>query len=103
MASVMTYPQIFFPPGYDARQEFETPARGYLSHVQVQLENGNRYQLFFYDPVRLQQDLEEQVKSGRICLAEPNMIVLPEVTTENIKRALQELWERGCFEELKAM
>ena len=34
----------------------------------------------FYDPVRLQQDLEEEVKAGRPLIAEPGMIVIPEIT-----------------------
>ena len=76
MATATTEPVIKFPDGYDSRGEYEAPARGYLSHVIVQLDNGDRYQMFFYDPVRLQQDLEAEVKSGRGYLAEPNVVAL---------------------------
>src|SRR5262245_45685552 len=103
MSAATVQPTIHFPDGYDARREFETPERGYLSNVVVQLENGNRYQVFFYDPVRMQQDLEEEVKAGRGYLAEPNVVLLPEVTTDNIKKAVAGLWSTGYFQRLKPL
>ena len=74
--------RIEFPDGYDERSEFETPLKGYLRNVVVHLENGLRYKLFFIDPVRLRQDLEEEAKAGRGYYAEPGMVILPEVTAE---------------------
>ncbi len=101
MSTAMTEPLIQFPDGYDALCEFETPARGYLSNVLVSLEDGSRYQLCFYDPVRLEQDLQEEVKSGRGYFAELNLILLPEVTTENIRKAVHGLWHDGLFQHFK--
>jgi hypothetical protein len=103
MSTVASEPVIFFPDGYDARREFETSERGYLSQVVVQVEGGKRYRLFFYDPVRMQQDLEEQVKLGRGYLAEPNLILLPDVTTDNIKKAVAGLWQDGFFQHLRSV
>jgi hypothetical protein len=65
------------------------------------LKNGQRYKLFFYDPVRMRQDLEAEIRSGKPCLAEPNVILLPEVTTENIEKAVQGLLQDHFFEHLK--
>jgi hypothetical protein len=90
-----------FPEDFDAQSEFETPSRGYLSDVVVQSSNGSCYRLFFYDPVRMRQDLDAAVAAGKPYLAEPNLIVLSEVTTENIERAVQGLWRDGFFEHLK--
>ena len=98
MSTATSEPVILFPAGYEERGQYEAPARGYLSHVVVQVEDGSRYQLFFYDPVRLEQDLTSE---GQGYLAEPNMIVLPEVNTENIRNAVQALWRTGYFQQIR--
>jgi hypothetical protein len=94
---------IAFPDYYDERLEFETPSRGYLSDVIVSLENGSSYKLFFIDPVRLQQTLEDDVKAGRPYYTEPGLVVLPEVTTESICQAVAGLWRDGYFHHLKPL
>lgn len=94
-------PQIIWPEGFDERAAFEITLKGWLS-AQVELEDEDRYTVYFSDPVRLQQDLEENVKLGKPCLAEPGLIVLPEVTVEAIQGAVRFLWEQGFFANLKA-
>jgi hypothetical protein len=93
--------QIRFPADYDAQSGFETPMRGYLSGVLVELENGLRYPVFFYDPIRLRQDIEAESALGRPYLAEPGMIILPEVTTDAIRQAVAGLVQDGFFEHVK--
>jgi hypothetical protein len=93
---------VRFPEDYDAQSEFETPHRGYLSGVRVEFDDGRSYRVFFYDPVRLKQDLEAEASIGRPCLAEAGMIILPEVTTEAIRAAVSRLVREGFFEHLKA-
>jgi len=100
MAIVEKSITILFPPDYDAQSEFETPLRGYLSEVEVELE-GLRYRLFFIDPVRLEQELKANIVSGRSYFAEANLIVLPEVSTEAIKKAVEGLARDGFFQHLK--
>jgi hypothetical protein len=40
--------------------------------------NGRRVvEFFFYDVVRLSQDLEAVQESGGVCIGEPGMIVVP--------------------------
>jgi hypothetical protein len=92
---------IVFPDWYDARCEYETPAKGFLSDVEVHLADGSRYQLYFTDLVRLQQTLEDDVAFGRPYFAEPGLVVLPEVTTEAIQRAVPGLLRDGFFRHLK--
>jgi hypothetical protein len=103
MATATAEPIIAFPEGYDARAEFETPARGYLTGVTVQLEDGSRFELSFFDPIRLEQDLAAEVKTGRAYFTEPNLVILPEVTTESIKKAVQGLWRDGLFQRLRPL
>jgi hypothetical protein len=92
---------ILFPEGFDERAEFETPLKGYLRDVQVRLENGSCYRLFFIDTTRLRQDLDAEIEAGRPYYAEPGLVVLPEVDTESIRRAVSALWREGFFDQLK--
>jgi hypothetical protein len=94
---------VLFPADFDAQSEYEMPSRGYLSDVVVQLEDGSRFPVFFIDPVRLRQDLEGLVQCGKACLAEVNMIVLQEVTTASIHKAVEELLAEGYFQQLKPL
>lgn len=92
---------VIFPEYYDERCEWETPSRGYLNDVAVQMEDGSRYQLSFIDPVRLQQDLEADKRGEDAYFAEPNLIVLPHVTTDAIVKAVKGLVEEKFFARLK--
>lgn len=95
------YPKLHLPEYFDERAEYETPSKGYLNHVEVELENGNRFRVVFIDPTRLQQDLEDDAKAGRPYFAEAGMIVLPEVTVEKARAVIKYLVEDGFFESLK--
>ena len=94
-------PRIIFPEGFDERAAFETPLKGWLN-AQIELEDGGRYAVYFSDPIRLQQDLDEAVRSERPCFAEPGLIIVPEVTVKAIRDAVQFLWKQGFFAYLKA-
>jgi hypothetical protein len=94
-------PRVIFPDRYDDRAESEATARGYLNHVTVELDDGNRFELEFWDHVRLQQDLATLAESGQTVFAEPNMVILPEITTDAVKDAVQQLWRTGYFERLR--
>ena len=85
------------PEGFDEQAEFELPYRGYLPDVTLELEDGTRHRLSFIDTVRLEQGLTDNVRMGRHYFAEPGLILLPEVTTEAIQRAVQSLWDEGFF------
>ncbi|HEX8204350.1 MAG TPA: hypothetical protein VF590_27980 [Isosphaeraceae bacterium] len=89
--------RIAFPEGYDAQAEFEAPFRGYLPDVAVLSEDGSRHRLAFIDPARLEQNLADHVRMGRPYYAEPGLVILPEVSTEAIREAVQGLWDEGFF------
>jgi hypothetical protein len=94
-------PRVIFPEGFDERAAFETPLKGWLK-AQVELEDGGRYAVYFSDPIRLQHDLDEAVKSERPCFAEPGLVILPTVTVKAIQDAVQFLWKQGFFASLQA-
>jgi hypothetical protein len=103
MAALTENHSVLFPEDYDAQGEYETPFRGYLSDVIVQTRDGSRYRLFFIDPTRLQQELAEQTATGRAYFTEPNLVVLPEVTTESIRRTVDGLVRDGYFQHLRPL
>jgi hypothetical protein len=94
---------ILFPDWYDDRAELESPAKGHLTGVRVQLADGATYSLSFYDPVRLQQTIEDDAKAGRPFFAQIGLVVLPEVTTNAIRWAIRELWQEGFFRHLRPL
>src|SRR5947209_4848898 len=99
---IVNGPRILFPEECDERAIFEMPLKGWLS-TEVELEDGSRYPVYFTDPIRLQQDLDERMGTGNPCFAEPGLIVVPEVTVEAIQDAVLFLWNRGYFGEVKAL
>jgi hypothetical protein len=94
-------PRVIFPAGFDERAAVEAPFKGWLS-AQVALDDGCRYAVYFSDPMRLQQDVDDAVQNGRPCFAEPGLIIVPEVTVQTIQDAVQFLWKQGFFASLKA-
>ena len=93
-------PRVLFPAGFDERAAVEAPLKGWLS-AQVELDDGCRYAVYFSDPMRLQQDVDDAVQNGRPCFAEPGLILVPEVTVQSIHDAVQFLWKQGFFASLK--
>lgn len=83
--------QVVFPDWYDERGEWEAKEKGWLDGVELRLADGKTQPLFFYDPVRLAQDLEAEARQGRPCVGQAGMIVIPEVTREAILTAVEKL------------
>ena len=83
--------QIVFPDWYDQRGEWEAREKGWLKGVEIRFANGNARPLFFYDLTRLAQDLDAEIKQGRPYIAQPGMVVIPEVTREAILVAVDRI------------
>src|SRR5580704_9995299 len=94
-------PKLVFQFPFDELASYEAKARGYLSHAFVEFDDGGRCPVVFCDPVRLKQDLDVDGSEGRSFIAEPGMIVVPEVTREFMKRAVESLFEQGFFNAFK--
>ena len=79
---------LSFTCDLDERAEWEIEQKGWFEHALVHLPEGGSVRVHFWEPSRLAQDLETDLKSGRTCIAEPGMIVIPKVTVDNMKAAL---------------
>ena len=93
-------PRVILPTGFDEQAAAETPLKGWLS-AQVELDDGCRYAVYFSDPIRLQQDVDDAIHNGKPCFAEPGLIIVPEVTVQAVEDAIQFLWKQGFFASLK--
>ena len=92
--------KLAFIGRFSEREASEARDRGYLSHVLVDVDGQYLYPVVFYDPVRLQQDLEMSAKHGRAFIADPGMIVLADITIEAMQEAVQRLWSEGFFQHI---
>ncbi|NJP46472.1 hypothetical protein [Actinacidiphila epipremni] len=73
-------------PEYLDGYEIETEAKGYLVEVRISVE-GDVFDLVVYDPVRLQQEVVDEIsENGYFAVA--NVLVVPKVTREEITRAV---------------
>jgi hypothetical protein len=91
-------PKLVFKHPFDEAAVDEAEAQGYLGYAAVELSDGTRNPVVFYDPVRLQQDLEVEAGEGRAFIAEPGMIVIPEVTPGRMQDAIERLFHNGFFD-----
>lgn len=91
-------PTLSFPYGFDERDAVESEQRGYFGQAIVELPSGARVKVCFYEPIRLNQDLETVQKSGEVCIGEPGLIIIPSVTLENMQRAIEQLFLEGYFD-----
>jgi len=94
----MKLAKLVFMPEMDERSLAEARDRGYLSHVFVEIDGIQLIPLFFYDPVRLQQDMQSEAENGRPFIAYPGMIVIPEVTRQAMQQAIENLLQEGYFD-----
>jgi hypothetical protein len=93
------FPKLYLLNGnnIDERALDEAPMKGWISLL-VELQDRRKYRVSFYDCARLESDLAQVISYGRICVADVGLIVLPEVTLENIMVALKYLIGEGFFE-----
>lgn len=100
-AETMNY-QVAFPDWYDDRAEWEHHAKGFLPGVTV-LVQGARYSLYFIDPIRLGQDLQDDQANGKPYYTEPGLVVVPEVTPASVHQAVAGLFREGFFRHLRPL
>lgn len=80
-------------PEYLSGYEVETEAKGYLVDLKVSTENAV-FDLTVYDPVRLAQELSDDISSVGY-FAVGNVLVVPAVTREGISRAVERMARSG--------
>lgn len=80
--------------------EYEAVNKGYRNDVFVKI-NEDYYNLRVYDIVRLKQDFESEVEEYGYYSIEPNLVLVTEVTTDNVFKIISQLYEDGYFKHLK--
>jgi putative sterol carrier protein len=89
-------PVIKFKYGLNEDDEYEMSAKGWRGDVVVKCPNGKEFNLFFYDPVRLAQTVEDDE-----IVYEQGLTIVKEVTRGNIEKAVVKMWNEGFFDKLK--
>lgn len=93
--------EIEWPPGYFDRREAETSDKGWLKIV-VRLRTWDlRYEIHLFDLARARQALQDAHDGGLVSFAEAGLILVDEVNTETVRRAVVENYRAGLFERLK--
>lgn len=84
----------------DERTEFEAIAKGWRNDIYVK-SGSQYYHLNVYDIVRLKQDFETELEDYGIYNSDPNMVLVNEVSRDEIKRQVARLYENKYFEAIK--
>ncbi|KWX88794.1 hypothetical protein AMQ83_04515 [Paenibacillus riograndensis] len=80
--------------------EFEGNSKGYRNDVYVEVLN-KLFNIKVYDIVRLQQDFELELETYGYYSVEPNLILVKEVSKEEIEFVVRKLYEQKYFESVK--
>ena len=87
--------ELLVPDDFD---EDMARTKGWSQEIKVR-SRGRVYSLICYDPVRLAQTIEDEVRTTGYFF-EPNLIVAEQVDVEHIRAALERLERSGQFEML---
>jgi|SRR5581483_8024106 len=93
----LKHPKLIFKEEFDERLAFDVAQKGWCGIAMVELPEGGSVDVFFYAPTRLAQDLEADTKAGYPYVAEPGLIVVPEVTLLYMEAAVEQLYKQGYF------
>lgn len=91
-------PRLIFKEEFDERLAFEVSQKGWCGIAMVELPEGGKVDVFFYSPEGLAYDLQTDSKAGHPYIAEPGLIVVPEVTLPYMEAAVEQLYKQGYFE-----
>jgi hypothetical protein len=80
--------------------DYEAINKGYRLDVFVKVEE-DYYKLSIYNIVRLQQEFMDEVEEYGSYAVDPNLVLVEEVDSENIKKTIERLFNRGFFQHLK--
>lgn len=93
------YPRLVFT--YDVDEGDEAP-QGYRGDVVVEVSAGQTFPVYFFEPEAVREIIESNIKWGfGRYLAEPGMVVVPEITLANMKSAVLTLIGTGYFNHLR--
>lgn len=92
--AVVTGHAIEFPEGFDDFA-WEVESKGWLQGA-IAVIAGRRYSVMFYDPSRLTQDIESELKQNAVFF-ERNLIVVPSVTRTHMEAAIEVIARTGRY------
>jgi hypothetical protein len=93
------YPRLVFAHDADDR---DMAPHGYRGDVVVELADGEAFPVYFYEPEAIREELDDRIRSGfGPFVAEPGLVVIPEITLARMKSSVLELIEVGYFSHLK--
>jgi hypothetical protein len=93
------YPRLVFAHDVDDR---DLAPHGYRGDVAVEFADGEAFPVYFYEPDAVREELEGRRRSGfGQFVAEPGLVIIPEITLAGMKSAVSELIELGYFTHLR--
>ena len=93
------YPRLVFAHDVDDR---DMAPHGYRGDVVVELADREAFPIYFYDLSAIREELDARIKSGfGRFVAEPGLVVIPEITLTGMKSSVWELIEIGYFDHLR--
>jgi hypothetical protein len=93
------YPRLVF--AHDVNDRDMAP-HGYRGDVVVELGDSEAFPVYFYDPEAIREELDGRIRSGfGRFVAEPGLVVIPEITLAAMKSSVLELIEIGYFTHLR--
>jgi hypothetical protein len=93
------YPRLVLTYDVDDR---DLAPHGYRGDVVVEFADGGAFPLYFYEPDAVREELDARLRSrlGQF-VAEPGLVVIPEITLARMKSSVLELIEVGYFNHLR--
>ena len=93
------YPRLVFAHDVDDR---DMAPHGYRGDAVVELGDCEAFPVYFYEPDAIREELEGRINSGfGQFVAEPGLVVIPEITLAGMKSSVLELIEVGYFTHLR--
>src|SRR4051812_7590869 len=93
------YPRLVFAHDVDER---DMAPHGYRGDVIVEFVDGESFPVYFYEPDAIREELDARMRSGfGQFVAEPGLVVIPEITLAAMKASVSELIEVGYFTHLR--
>ena len=99
MESIVTNYSLVFPQGFDDYAS-EAHSKGWFSEARLTFQE-KQHRINFYDPTRLRQEIEGEFQRGSVFF-EPNLVVVPSVTRQNMEKAIEILIQSGGIRALTA-
>jgi hypothetical protein len=93
------FPRLVF--AHDVEDRDMAP-HGYRGDVVIEFADGEAFPVYFYEPDAVREELDGRIRSGfGRFVAEPGLVVIPEITLDGMKSSVLELIEVGYFTHLR--